>query len=90
MRKWEDIKAPLIKKDPELDIVSQKAVVMSAIINRRKELGMTQTELAEKTGILQAAIARIERGSSIPKIETLATLAEPLGLKVELTIKKIY
>ncbi len=47
---------------------------------RRKELGWTQTELAEKVGTSQAVIQKIENGKSLrPRI--LEELAAALGVK---------
>ena len=56
-----------------------------AVIAARLESHMTQKELAEKTGILQSNISRIESGACSPTIETLARIAAGLGkqLKVE-------
>jgi ribosome-binding protein aMBF1 (putative translation factor) len=49
------------------------------VIVRREQLGLTQTELAEKTGIDQGDISRIERGSIYPNEKTLLRLADALG-----------
>ncbi len=49
------------------------------VMERRELLGLTQTELAEKTGIDQADIGRIERGSIFPNEKTLVRLADALG-----------
>ena len=46
---------------------------------------MTQKELAEKTGIYQADISKIERGIGNPSVMTLKRLAD--GLEIELIIK---
>lgn len=56
-----------------------------AVIAARLESHMTQKELAEKTGIRQSNISRIESGACSPTIETLARIAAGLGkqLKVE-------
>ncbi|MHA1431033.1 MAG: helix-turn-helix domain-containing protein, partial [Candidatus Freyarchaeota archaeon] len=37
----------------------------------RKKVGLTQTELAEKAGVSQSLIARIESGSVDPRLSTL-------------------
>ena len=46
---------------------------------------MTQKELAEKTGIRQSNLSRIENGMCSPTVETLARIAAGLGkqLKIE-------
>ena len=49
------------------------------VIERRELLGLTQSELAEKTGIDQGDISRIERGSIYPNEKTLLRLADALG-----------
>ena len=53
---------------------------------RRKELGLSQTELAELCGTTQSAIARLESGGRPPRIDTLLKLAVALDsdLVVEL------
>ena len=49
---------------------------------RRK--GMTQTELAEKTGIMQGNIARIEGGKYNSTFDTLTALAGAMGKKIDI------
>ena len=56
--------------------------VMRAIIGARIESNMTQEELAEKTGIRQSNISRIENGTSSPTVDTLARLAAGMGKKL--------
>ena len=53
-----------------------------AIIGARIECNMTQKELADKTGIRQSNISRIENGTSSPTVDTLARLAEGMGKKL--------
>ena len=48
------------------------------IITKRKELQLTQTQLAEKTGINRAMISRLESQDYIPSIDQLQTIAETL------------
>lgn len=45
---------------------------------RRKELEITQVELAERTGISQATISQFERGEASPSVPSIAKLAEAL------------
>ncbi|MGD0983193.1 MAG: helix-turn-helix transcriptional regulator [Acidimicrobiales bacterium] len=49
------------------------------VMERRELLGLTQIELADKTGIDQGDISRIERGSILPNEKTLLRLADALG-----------
>jgi ribosome-binding protein aMBF1 (putative translation factor) len=49
------------------------------VMERREFLGLTQIDLAEKSGIDQGDINRIERGSISPNEKTLVRLAGALG-----------
>lgn len=50
----------------------------------RKEAGLTQDNLAVRTGINQAEISRIERGASNATEDTLARIAHELGAEIAL------
>jgi transcriptional regulator with XRE-family HTH domain len=45
--------------------------------------GLTQAQLAELVGPRQPSIARLEKGSSPPRVALLAKIAEALGAKIE-------
>ena len=53
---------------------------------RRKELGLSQAQLAELCDTTQSAIARLESGGRPPRIDTLLRLANALDcdLRVDL------
>jgi transcriptional regulator with XRE-family HTH domain len=53
------------------------------IAERRKALGMNQTELAEVLGISQQTMANYEAGIVRVAIAMLPTLAQTLGLTIE-------
>ncbi len=50
------------------------------LLTGRLALGLTQEELAERTGITQAALSRYEGGAREPDEQTIAALAEVLGV----------
>jgi len=52
--------------------------------NGIKRKGMTQTELAERCGLLQSSIARVERGYFSIGFDTLEAMAEGLGKKIDI------
>ncbi|MCM3041519.1 helix-turn-helix transcriptional regulator [Paenibacillus motobuensis] len=85
MKSWNDKKKELKSIDPirmnELEVVAQ---LVNVIHQRRIELGWTQQELAEKVGLHQESIARIENGGSVPRLDTIIKLALALGMKLSL------
>ena len=76
-------------KDPEFkaewDALEPEFAIIQALIDARVSSGLTQSELAKKTGIAQGDISKIENGNGNPSIRTLKRLAEGMGknLKIE-------
>ena len=59
------------------------------IKDRRKELGMTQPELAEKTGISQGSISRVKSGKLNPSFMAIIRICSALQMTTdELTGEK--
>ena len=60
--------------------------IAAEVVKRRQDWSLSQRELAELCGTTQSAIARLERGSRPPRIDTLWWIANVLDcdLKVEL------
>ena len=54
--------------------------VISELKDIRIKKKISQTELAEKTGLKQANIARLENGKHFPTLDTLLRIAKVLGL----------
>ncbi len=79
----EQLQDPVFKE--KYDALEPEFVVMQAMIDARKNRGMTQEELAKATGISQADISRLEKGTGNPSIKTLQRVARALkmSLKIE-------
>lgn len=74
---------PKFKK--EYDALEPEYTVIQAMIESRKQNGMTQKELSKKTGITQSDISKIENGNANPSLHTLMRLAAGMGkiLKID-------
>lgn len=79
----EQLKNPEFKK--EYDALEPEFAVIRAILDARREKGITQKELSELTGIAQGDISKLENGSANPSVKTLERVASALGkrLKIE-------
>lgn len=53
--------------------------------SRRQELQISQSELAEETGIPQADISRIECGRANPTLKTVEKLMSALNLRITIS-----
>lgn len=62
---------------PEMDVIR-------ALLNARIEQNLTQAQLAERSGIRQSNISRIENGTCSPTIATLQQLAAGMGKRVHI------
>ncbi|HEY62228.1 MAG TPA: helix-turn-helix domain-containing protein [Anaerolineae bacterium] len=59
------------------------------ILLMRKQRGLTQQELAEKAGTVQAVVSRLENASVKASLETVAKIAEALGAAVEVHLRPL-
>jgi len=87
MTNFQDFLADQLK-DPEFkaeyDRLEPEFMVMQAMLDARKQCGLTQEQLAAKTGINQADISRLENGNGNPSIRTLQRLAAGMGMRVKI------
>lgn len=69
-KEWEDIQ-------PEMDVIR-------AMVDARISQNLTQKELAERTGIDQADISKLENGTRNPSLKLLKRLADGMGMTLKL------
>ena len=63
--------------------MDMRALVGANVREARLEAGMTQEELAERSGFSQQYISGLERGKRNPTIVSVYELAQALGVKHE-------
>lgn len=68
----------------EWDYLEPEYNTMQAMIDARKRCNMTQKELAERTGIDQSDISKIETGNANPALSTLKRLADGMDMVLKL------
>lgn len=56
--------------------------ISELLVSTRKEIGISQRQLAEKTGVPQANISKIENGHYLPSLAILKRLADGLGRRL--------
>lgn len=57
------------------------------VYDRRMELGLTQAELAERAGMTQPQLSRLESGGATPTVPLLARLAAALKADLDITFR---
>jgi len=63
------------------------AQIADQVADRRKELELSQADLAELVGTTQSAIARLESGGRPPRIDTLLRIADALDCELLVDLK---
>ena len=75
-------------KDPEFrrewEASEAHYLIVSAIIGERVRRNLTQEQLAEKAGLKQPSLARVESGSVVPSLQILGKIAKALDSKLEI------
>ena len=74
----------------EYENIQPEMNVIRALVEARNSQNLTQKELAERTGINQADISKLENGTRNPSINLLKRLAEGMDmvLKIEFVPKQ--
>lgn len=70
-------------------INSLRVTIGEQIRHRRKELMITQPDLADIAGVSINTLYKIERGQANPTIEVLGKILDVLGLEVTVGIKQL-
>ena len=90
MTTFEEYFAPLLE-DPEfrkgVEELEPEYAIIRQLTQARKELGLTQAELAERTGIRQCNLSRLETGHCNPSLALLKKVAAGLGKKLVVTFQ---
>lgn len=86
MNDFQKLKEELLK-DPEVlaeyESLKPEMEIIRALVNARIQQNLTQEQLAQRSGIRQSNISRIENGSCSPTIVTLQKLANAMGRRVQ-------
>ncbi|MBO7650655.1 MAG: helix-turn-helix transcriptional regulator [Lachnospiraceae bacterium] len=84
MNDWEKHKTKARAQSPVaaeiIDEAETASMIVGVMINRRKDLKLTQRDLAKLCGIPQSSVARIESGVITPNLSTLLKIFKQLRL----------
>ena len=74
------------KASQDADTPTLAAQIGSQLARTRKEAGLSQLELAQRCGLQQAAISRLERGLGNPTLSTIEEVAAQLGVQAKFSL----
>lgn len=73
------------ERDPNFDVGVKRAETAAHLVDVRREAGLTQVQLAERMGVPQSTIARVERGLTDPRLSTVRAYVQAAGGSLEVT-----
>ena len=90
LKQYKDEHMKYITFAKEYEAMQPEMDVIRAIVEARTSQNITQKELAERTGINQADISKLENGTRNPSVNLLKRLADGMGmaLKIEFVPKQ--
>jgi transcriptional regulator with XRE-family HTH domain len=65
-----------------IDTTQSIATVVEALAKRRKRLGLSQRDLAERMGVVQSTVAKLEGRTQEPTLSLLDRCSQALGLRL--------
>lgn len=77
-RTWADVRKELLTPE-EIAESDLRVALIGELIKARKERGLSQRELEALSGVKQPVIARMENGSTVPNLNTILKVLDPLG-----------
>jgi len=75
---WEDARKELFTSE-EIAESNLRVAIIGELIRARQEKGISQKKLEELSGVKQPVIARMEKGSTDPQLNTVLKVLAPLG-----------
>lgn len=72
----------------EYNELTPKYEIIKEIIRERTKQNLTQKQFADKVGIKQSNISRLENGNYNPSIDFLQKIAKALGKKLHVEFRK--
>ena len=76
--KWDDVRKEIFTPE-EIAESDLRVALISELIKARQQKGFSQKKLEEMSGVKQPIIARLEKGTTNPQLDTVLKILAPLG-----------
>ena len=75
---WDEVEKELFTPE-EISASDLRIALIGELIKARQEKGISQKKLEEMSGVRQPIIARMEKGSTSPQLDTVLKVLHSLG-----------
>lgn len=87
---WDNLRKEFDLSEEDEKIIELEMNLIRTLVSIREERGLTQTQLAEMSGLKQPMIARLEKSTHSPQLDSLLKVLVPLGYTLQIVpIKKM-
>ena len=86
---WDNLRKEFELSEEDERIVELEMNLIRTLVSIREEKGITQSQLAELSGVKQPTIARLEKSLHSPQLDSILKVLVPLGYTLQIVpIKK--
>ena len=86
---WDNLRKEFDLSEEDERIIELEKNLIRTLVSIREEKGITQTQLAELSGVKQPTIARLEKSLHSPQLDSMLKVLVPLGYTLQIVpIKK--
>ena len=92
MKTLKDLKAQMLANPAiaaEYEAQAEEFAAARELIAARARAGLTQSEVAQRMGTTQSAVARLEGGKAAPSIRSLQRYAQAIGCRLALRLEAV-
>ena len=82
-RTWEELEKEVFTPE-EIAASDLRVALINEMIKAREAQGISQRKLEELSGVAQPVIARMEKGTTSPSIDTVLKFLVPLGMTLKI------
>ncbi len=80
----------IVAGDPEIqeeyDRLGPRYEAIMAVVTARRRQKLSQRDLADRMGVSQSVLGRLESGANSPTVDSLAKVAKAMGMKLQVRL----
>lgn len=81
---WDNLRKEFELSEEDEKIIELEMNLIRTLVSIREEKGITQSQLAELSGVKQPTIARLEKSLHSPQLDSILKVLVPLGYTLQI------
>lgn len=88
MSTWKEVRKELSLTEEDKRIIELEKELIRSMVAIREEQGLSQADMARMCNVKQPAIARMEKNTHSPQVDSLLRVLTPLGYTLQIVPMK--